>query len=201
VARAAKLPHKSVNGTEVFDLDDDTALFFPSNHRMVLLASPAPFQVPVEQMIAAIKKNDKALKRATDMTKLIASVMPHQGDKSRAVWAAAQMTDAYKSATNIQNLDSFALTVDESAGELRLSLHGQCADAQTASAAALQLSGMAAAAGGFTKLSESVEPALSAATHFFQSAKIRADGTGVIGTAELEESPAALFMLALDAVY
>jgi hypothetical protein len=201
VARSSKLPRKMVDGIDVFDIDDDTSLFFPSNKRLVLLASPEAFKLPVAQMIAAVKNNDAALKRSPDMMKLIADAAPHGDNENRPVWAAAQMTDAYKNVLGVQNLDSFTLTADELPGKLHVTLHGQSPDAQTADAAALQLSGMAAAAGGFCKLSESVEPALSAATHFFQSAKIHAAGPTVIGTADLEESPAALFMLALDAAY
>lgn len=201
VARNSKLPRKTVDGIDVFDLDDDTSLFFPSNRRLVLLASPEAFKLPVAQMIAAVKNNDAALKRSPDMMKRIGAAAPQGDNENRPIWAAAQMTAAYKNVLGIQNLDGFTLTADEWAGKLHVTLHGQSPDAQSADAAALQLGGMAAAAGGFCKLSESVEPALSAATHFFQSAKIHAAGSSVIGTADLEESPAALLMLALDAAY
>ncbi len=196
VARAAKIPSRTVNGMDVFQPDGETAFFLTDDHQLVLLASPGGEQYPLEEMIAAVRKKEGGLRAVPEMSKLIESI-----DTSQPVWAVTQVTDSYRSAPLLRWLDSVTMVGKPTADGLRLTAHGEAKDADAAKGAARDATGLALGAVAEMKLLEPIVPAMKAAGETFATVHCDADGKTVTATAEAKDSPTLLYMLPLFATF
>lgn len=111
---------KAVGGTTVFANENEGAnVFFPSNDRAVLVGGPGGRNgggnvLPVEEMVAAVRKNAGGLKDskdAADMAKLVKSV-----DTKQPMWGAMEVTPAFKQAPFLEPFDTVTL-VGKPAGD------------------------------------------------------------------------------------
>lgn len=83
-----KVPAKDVGGTPVYQFNQETAAFFPSNDRAVVISSPLGQALPAAEVVAAVQANGGGLRTNQEMIRLVQST-----DTTGAFWAAVKMTD------------------------------------------------------------------------------------------------------------
>jgi hypothetical protein len=193
--RQARRTRIIVDGVNVFEPDGDSAVFFPSDHRLVMLASPEQEKFPLKEMIAAVKTNDPALKQSAEMTRLINSIEPAPASGSRALWAAIKVTGTYRQVPGLDGFQTATMWGDAFGGSLQLSARGEAADVAAAHAAVEELEHESGEAAMLMKVTEPNQPSAEAAETFFRSMKFQNDGNIVTGAASIRESPSSLLTL------
>jgi hypothetical protein len=96
---------EAIDGTEVFMLGKEAAIFLPSSDRLVLVAGPRQAHKPIAEMIAAVKAGKGGLTADSDMGKLIKTV-----DTASPIWAAAVMSETYRQESLLAPFDTMTLT-------------------------------------------------------------------------------------------
>jgi len=116
---------ETVEDVEVYRRDREVAMVCPSNDRFILFAGPGPEQMPLEQMLGALKKGKGGVDTDEDIAYLLGAV-----DRTKRTWAVMKMTDAYKNAQVFAPFDSVTLTADDKEDETFFTLvaRGQNAD-------------------------------------------------------------------------
>jgi len=195
LGRLAGTAMRTVDNVDVFEPDGDSAIFFPSDHRLVMVSSPEQEKFPMKEMIAAVKTNDPALKQSAEMTRLINSVVPAPPNASRALWAAIKVTDAYRQVPGLDGFQTVTLRGDAFRGLLQISARGEAADAATAHAAVEELEHESGEGAMLLKVTEPMQPSVQAGEVFLGSVKFHSDEKLVTATGTITESPATLLML------
>ncbi|MCP4374712.1 MAG: hypothetical protein GY794_00815 [bacterium] len=96
---------ETIDKVEVFKPERNVAIFMPSSDRLVMITGPNGEQIPVAQMIAAVKAGKGALTADSDIGKIIKGV-----DTSSPIWAAARMSETYRQVSVLAPFDTITLT-------------------------------------------------------------------------------------------
>jgi hypothetical protein len=192
LAQSARISSRIVDGVQVFQPDGESAFFIPSDRRLVMLAAPEGEKYPLQEMIAAVRNNKGGIKTVPEMARLVKSV-----DTTESVWAVAQMTDAYRALIPLQGIDTLTLVGQKTPDRTRLIARGDAKDVDAAKSAANQVTEMAQDAATEMKVVEPIVPAIKAAEAFFASVQCTAENKRAMATADVTDSPAALFIVPL----
>jgi hypothetical protein len=196
LAKKLKIVFKTVDGKDVFQPDTDTAAFLPSDDRLVLVAGGGEQDAPLAQMFAAMKSGKGKLATTPEMVKLIAAV-----DTSQPVWAAMQVTDAYRKAGVPEAFEEATLVGERQGAGMRFRLRGNGNDAAKVKAASDQAFAAVAQSAKEIRRVMNVVPALRVMADLPDQVKITTNGVSAKLTAELRESPVDSFLLPLMMTY
>jgi hypothetical protein len=160
----------------------EMAVVCPSNDRILLFVGPNREALPVEVVLAAVKKGKRDAPLDADMTQLLGSV-----DRSKRLWAVMKMTDAYKNADLIAPFDSMTLTEDDHGDESLLTL---IARGKNPDEIAASIDKFEAGRQDALKALKQVPPQLmpSNILDFVESINVRNDGMLVTATASFKGS-------------
>jgi hypothetical protein len=172
---------ETIDNVEVFKPDNNVAIFMPSSDRLVLVAGPRKEQIPVAQMIAAVKAGKGALTADSDIGKLIKGV-----DTSSSVWAAVKMSDAYRQTPMLAPFDTVTLTskIVKDAHNFKITATGS--DAEKVAQAVKEFDGHITE--GRQELTKQAErmPMIKPIADLLNSVKTTTDGTKATVTASLK---------------
>jgi hypothetical protein len=196
VLRGQKAATRTVDGMRIFEPDGESTMFFPSDHEFVMLVSPNGEEIPLADMIAAVRTRQQTLRKSPAIAALVEPMVQHDPASRHALWIAIQVTQAYRKLLGLDGFNTVALSGDEKGGALHISLRGESPDAQTAEAAVQQLTRMTAEGTAILNLL-ATQPSLQPALDFMSSIKLQSKANVVTGSAVLQESPAELYMLPL----
>ncbi|MDB5332123.1 MAG: hypothetical protein JWP03_3274 [Phycisphaerales bacterium] len=180
---------KTVDGVEVFKLDNETSLMVPSDHRVMLLTGEANAEIPVEATIAASKKNAGDFANNAELQKILKSV-----DTKASLWAAANMTEGLKQVAGpLADFDSVTLVATQKQDgkdtviDLRLDATGP--DAAKAKSAAVEMQNTVQQGIQIGQQLIQAQPAMKPLMDFLQSIKIETDGAKAKATGSLRGMP------------
>jgi len=185
---------RTVDGIDIFELGQEGAIFFPSDRELVLMIAPAGQELPLKEMIDAIKTRGQPLKTSPEMAALVQQMLIVPPKTPHALWMAAKVTDAYRQVPELSGFSALTLVGDETNDALSYAIRGECADEQAAAATSAQLDQFLAAAVAQVKGAQNMRPESQAALDFLGSVKFQSKGAAVTGTAQLSETPDAVLM-------
>lgn len=175
-------------GVDVFRPDGETAFFFPSDSRAVLVAGPRNQQLPVPALVAAVHAGEGQLKQNQALCAVIGGV-----DRSQPLWAAATIGDTYRQAPVIRAFDSITLVGRREHGATILEATAVGADPQVVQKAVDELNGYIQTA--IAEMEPMVQhvPIVQPYIDLFKSIQLQTDGNTAKMTGKLSiPSPAAL---------
>ena len=199
VLREHKAAEHTVDGVDLFEPDRETTVFFPSDHRCVVMFTPMGGPTSLGEMIGAMKSHEQPLKKSPEMAALVAPMLPAADGVAHAVWIAVKVSDAYRQLPGLDGFDTVTLVGDEKAGAFHLTARAESADARTAAAALQELNRLVVEGAAILKAAQSAQPSLQPAIDFLATIKLESKDKLVTGTGSFAESPAGLFMLPLTA--
>lgn len=179
---------KHDNGTEIFWLDQESAIFFPSNERAVIVVGPRRQPVPIEAMAASVRNGEGELKNNEAMGKVLEGI-----DRTQPLWAAMRVTDNYRAAPVIGAFDWIRLVGRHENGKALLEATAEGTDAQAVQQAVRELEGSVQTA--IASMEPMIEqlPMLEPYHAFFKSMKFQTDNARATITGTLPTtSPAGL---------
>lgn len=195
--REHKAAEHAVDGVDIFEPDRETTVFFPSDHKCVVMFTPLGEPTSLAEVIGAMKSREQPLKKAPEMAALVAPMLPAGGAAAHAVWIAVKVSDAYRQLPGLDGFDTVTLVGDEKGGALHLTARAESTDAQTAAAALQQLNRFVVEGAAILKTAQSAQPSFQPAIDFLGTIQLGNKDKVVTGTGTFTESPAALFMLPL----
>jgi hypothetical protein len=197
VLRAQKAATRTVDGVRIFEPDGESTLFFPSDREFVMMVAPNGGEVPLSDVITAVKRRQQTLKKSPEMAGLVEPMLQHAPVSRHALWIAIHVTQAYRKLLGLDGFNTVTVVGDENSDSLNIALRGESPDAQTAGAVMQQLDRMAAEGSTILRLFWAAQPSLQPALDLMSSLKLQSKANIVTGAATLRESPAELFMLPL----
>jgi len=108
---------RKVDGVEVFDAGDGTAVMLVSDRRLIVIGGGDEDQLPVEEVVKALAAGRGKLADDKVMTELLNSV-----DRTKPVWLVAKMTEAYKEVEMFAAFDSITAFAEKHRKHLRLNV-------------------------------------------------------------------------------
>lgn len=136
-AAAAALADKNVlktavDGQDIYQPDRSVGLILVSDTRAVIVTGDSNAKLPLEEVVAAIKKDAGGLHDNADITKLIATV-----DTTQPIWAVVKVNDGIRQVVpQVAPFDTGTLVVSQKDDVLSASLKAEGADAEKVKAAA-----------------------------------------------------------------
>jgi len=82
---------ETIDGIDVLRPDDEIALILPNNSLLIMCSGSNRGELPVAEMVQAVKTGVGGLKPTSELGKLIKTI-----DTTKGMWAAATITDSYK---------------------------------------------------------------------------------------------------------
>jgi hypothetical protein len=192
VAREHGAAIRNADGMEILEIGREGTMFFPSDHLMVLLLTPAPQEIPLKEMLETVKSHRQPLKDSPEMRALVQGMIGEDQKPPHALWLAVKVTDAFKALPGIEGLNTLTLTGDEENGLLNYRLHGECPDVQAATTTAERLNGYAALAVAAFKPSPKTDLQSQTAIAFLTTINFQSKGTTLTGAASLPLTPDAI---------
>jgi hypothetical protein len=183
---------RTVDGIDIFELGQEGAIFFPSDCEMVLMFAPAGQEWPLKEMIDAIKTRRQPLKTSPEMTALVQQMIIAPPETPHALWIATKVTDAYRQLPGLAGFVTLTVAGDEGKDALSYAIRGECADAQTATAASAQLNQLVADAVAGVKGTQNAHPESVEAANFLNTVNFESKSAAVVGAAQLSETANAM---------
>ena len=180
---------ETIDGTEVFKLNREYAVFLPSSDRLVLVVGPREAQT-IAQMIAAVKAGKGALTADSDMGKLIKTI-----DTKSPVWAASIMSETYRKESLLAPFDTMTLTTKIAKDSHNFTLTAVGSDAEKVAQALKEFDGHMAEGRRETAKSAERMQMLKPIAEFVNSIKATADGPKVTVTASMKGNSPFMGML------
>lgn len=172
---------EKVGRTEIIIINGNAAIIPASNERFILIAGPSRKQMPIEQMVAALKTGKGKLGGNKAIAALVKSV-----DTTSPVWAVMQVSKAYRKASFLEPFQSLALVGKRKAGQMDFVLKARGADAEKVAKAVEEFNNLMAE--GRKETAEMAEhmPAFKPIVDFITTIKAAANGTNATATARLK---------------
>jgi hypothetical protein len=171
---------EKVGRTEVLRIDI-MAVILASNDRLVFMVGASKEQLPVAQMVAALKSGKGKLAGDKAMAGLIKSV-----DTTNPVWAVARVSESYRQAEMLAPFKTVTLVGKRKAGQMDFTLKARGVDAEKVAVAVGQFNKlMAEGCEEMARVAEKM-PAMKPITEFIGSIKAVVDGTNATLTARLK---------------
>jgi hypothetical protein len=181
---------EAVEGAEVFVPTDEIAFAFPSDDRFVAITGAKREQLPVKELLTAIRDNRGPLLTNKDLAALIAAVDP----KAKA-WAVCKVSDSYRAAPVLAAFDTLTVTGVPDGDTLNLKVAGAGKDAAAVKDAVNQVAGgVAQLQQEAPKMAERMPP-LKPMADFAESIKTEAAGNQATLTASFKGDTTALLGL------
>lgn len=159
-------------GMEIFRMDREAALIFPSNDRAILMSGPHRGRLPVEELAAAVRTGEGQLKTNEPMVRVLEGI-----DRTQPLWAAVHVSDDYRAAPVIGALDWIRIVGRNENGRALLEATAEGSDPQAVQNAVRELEGHVQAAIASMEPMLQQLPMLEPYQAFFKSMTFEIDGT------------------------
>jgi hypothetical protein len=167
-----QVPTTTIDGMEVYQPDKSVAVILASDARAVLITADRNGKLPLEEVVASIKKDSGNLHDNAEMAKLIGQV-----DTSQPIWAVVKMTDGLRQVMPpLAAFDVATLVVSQKEDVLSLSLKAEGTDAEKVKMAVEEAH--AHLQEGITQARQTVQnfPAAKPFLEAMESVKLSSDG-------------------------
>ncbi len=172
---------EKIGRTEFLWIENDAGLVLASQQRLIFMIGPSGDQLPVKQVLAALKSGKGKLAGNKAMAGLIKSA-----DTTGPVWAVARVSESYRKAEMLAPFKTVTLVGKRKAGQMDFTLQARGADAEKVAAAVEQFNKLMAE--GREEMARWVKrmPAIKSVAEFIGSIKAVANGTNATVTARLK---------------
>jgi len=185
--RKLQVQTKNVGAMEIFVPQEQIAVLFPSDDRIIIITGASGDQLPIEPMLAALKNGKGELNTVQEMTKLIESI-----DTKQSLWGVMKVTDAYRKASIIAPFDSITLVGQVKAGLLDLRIEGLGDNANAVKDAAAEVTQSAQQALADLKPAVAQMPFIQHLIEIFESVKCTSEGLRATLTASVKADSSTL---------
>jgi hypothetical protein len=185
-----QVPSNVVSGVEIFQPPGaEMAMMFPNNQYAVLIASPRGVDLPIDEVLTAIRTNHGKLKDVAEMKKLIEAAPADQ-----PIWAVAKITPAFARGPVLAPFDTMELRSQRNGKKVELTINGTGNQPDKAKAAADMVNATAREAAEELKRAEQFEPAVKILEDAMKSVNCQASAGEAKLTANMEASQAGLLI-------
>ena len=178
LVRELGTPAGNVEGLDVFQPDNESAMFFAGDDRAVYMAAPAGTSLPLKEMAAAVKSGKGGLDRAEGMPAMIKAAPTDQ-----ALWAVARTTPEMRQFPPLQGFDTAALAGRQEGQSFALQLTAEGSDARKVELSMQELTRMLKSSREWFDANAPVMPPLKPVRNFLRSVTPTVQGTKVTATA------------------
>jgi len=191
VLHKQQVPSNAVDGVEVFQPPGgESAVFFPSDDYAVAIGGPGGRDLPIQQFLDALKRQQTKLKAVAEMKKLIESAPADQ-----PVWAVMKVTPTYAGAPVFAGFDTVQLTSTRTPKGIDLVFVGTGNDPAKARAAADMANAGARQAVEALRRMQQLIPPFKIIGDAMSTAKCVAKGGDATLTAQVTGEGSMLFLL------
>jgi hypothetical protein len=188
-----QIPANLVGGVEIFQPPGaESAIFFPSNEYAVGIASPAGADLPIQEVLDAIKTHQGKLNAVAGMKKLIEGAPADQ-----PLWAVAAITPAFAKGVVLAPFQTVQLNSRQTEQGLQVTIAGTGTDAAQTKAAVDMANNGARQAAEQMKQIQQFMPALKAVGDAMASVKCEANGANATLNMKVDGARSGLFLLPL----
>jgi hypothetical protein len=177
-----RVPTTTIDGVEVFQPDKSVAVILASDTRAVLVTGDVNGKLPLEEVVASIKKDSGSLHDNAEMAKLIGQV-----DTTQPIWAVLKMTDGLRQVMPpLAAFDMAKLVLSQKDDVLSLSLQAEGSDAEKVKTAVDEAN--AHLQDGITQLRQAVQnfPAAKPLLEAMESVKLSSEGGKATATGTMK---------------
>jgi hypothetical protein len=189
-AHKQQMPANVVSGVEVFQPPGaEMALMFPNNQYAVLIASPRGVDLPIEEILTAIRTKQGKLKDVAEIKKLV-----DQAPADQPIWAVAKVTPAYAKGPVLAPFDTIELRSKRVDKHVQVTITGAGTDPAKAKAISDMVNEGARSAVEEMKRMEEFDPSFKIIEEMMKSVNCQATGGDATVNAKMEMSQAGLLI-------
>jgi hypothetical protein len=181
LVRQRGTPAGNVEGYDVFQPDNESAMFFASDNQAVFMAAPAGTSLPLKEMAAAVKAGRGGLEKAEGLTELIKGA-----DVAQPIWAVARTTPEIRQLTMFGGFETLSLVGRQDGQTFQFRLVAKGSDAKKMDASVQELTSHLAGAKKWFEANSPVMPPLKPVTQLLRSITHKLDGTKLTATATMK---------------
>lgn len=178
LVRLTGTPAGNVGGYDVFQPDNESALFFASDNVAVYMAAPAGTALPLKEMAEAVKTGKGGLARAEVLVDLVKAA-----DTKQALWAVARTTPELRQFPPLSGIDTLSLTGRQDGPTFHFQLTAKGTDAKKLEESAAALNGLLKGARAWFDANAPFMPPLIPVKKFLHSVEPKVDGDTLTATA------------------
>ena len=178
LVRETGVPAGNVDGLDVFQPDNESAMFFASDNQAVYMAAPAGTALPLKEMVSAVKAGKGGLARAEGLPEMIKAAATDQ-----ALWAVARTTPEMRQFPALQGFETVTLVGRQDGHTFQFRMIAEGPDANRVELSMQELNRMVKLARDWFEGNAPVMPPLKPVRNFLRSITPTVQGTKVTATA------------------
>ena len=178
LVRTTGTPAGNVEGYDVFQPDNESAMFFASDNQAVYMAAPAGTTLPLKEMAAAVKAGKGALDRAEQLPELIKAA-----DTGQALWAVARTTPQIRQYPPVAGIETLSLVGRQEGPAFHFHLSARGTDAKALEASAQELTRLLLGGRAWFEANAAFMPPLQPVRNFLRSVAPKVEGDTLTATA------------------
>jgi hypothetical protein len=171
-------PAGNVDGVDVFQPDNESAMFFASDNQAVYMAAPAGRSLPLKEMVAAVKAGKGGLDRAEGLPGMIKAA-----PTGEAVWAVARTTPEIRQFPPFTGFETATLVGKQEGQSFQLRLTAEGSDPKKVERSTQELNRMLKGSRDWFEANAPVMPPLKPVRNFLRSIAPQVQGTKLTATA------------------
>lgn len=178
LVRQQGTPAGNVDGFDVFQPDNEGAVFFVSDNQAVYMAAPAGTALPLKQMAAAARAGKGGLEKAGPIVELI-----KKAETDQAVWAVARTTPELRQFVPLVGFDKVMLVGRQEGQTFQFKLEAQGTDDKKVAMSVQEAGIYLKDARDYLREIAPVMPPLQPVRRFLDSVDQKVEGTKLTATA------------------
>jgi hypothetical protein len=178
LVRQLGTPAGNVGGFDVFQPDNESAMFFASDHQAVYMAAPRGTALPLNEMAAAVKAGKGGLERAEGIGELV-----KQADTKQSLWAVARTTPEIRQFPPLAGFDQVTLVGRQDGPSFQFQLSAKGSDATKVEGSVQELNRLLKGGREWFEANAPVMPPLLPVRNLLRSVTPKVNGTEVTATA------------------
>jgi hypothetical protein len=168
----------NVDGTDVFQPDNESAMFFATDNQAIYMAAPAGTSMPLKEVVAAVKTGKAGLERAEGIRALIKAAPTDQ-----ALWLVAHTTPEIRQFPQLSGFDTATLVGRQDGPTFQFQLSAQGTDPKKLELSMQELNRQLKITREWFESNAPVMPPLKPVRNFLRSIKPDVQGAKLTATA------------------
>jgi hypothetical protein len=178
LVRQLGTPAGNVEGFDVFQPDNESAMFFASDNQAVYMAAPRGTALPLKEMAAAVKAGKGGLDRAEGIGGLI-----KQADTKQSLWAVAGTTPEIRQFPPLGGFEQLTLVGRQDGPSFQFQLLAKGSDPKKVEGSVQELNRLLKDGRAWFEANAPVMPPLLPVRNLLRSVAPKVNGTEVTATA------------------
>jgi hypothetical protein len=178
LVRQLGTPAGNVEGFDVFQPDNESAMFFASDNQAVYMAAPRGTSLPLKEMAAAVKVGKGGFDRAEGMAELI-----KQADTKQSLWGVARTTPEIRQFPPVAGFEQVVLVGRQDGPAFQFQLTAKGSDPKKVEGSVQELNRMLKGGREWFEANAPVMPPLLPVRNLLRSVTQKVNGTEVTATA------------------